>query len=317
MNWTRFLLVFVSLAACGQAMAQSPSPPLPPLESVTVTATKATRDAIANFIFSHAKPSRVTDKLTRWRRGICPLTIGLGEKYAAHVTQRLRAVAASIGAPVSKDPKCRPNVRIVFTTEPQALLDNIRKDAPAMLGYFDSQAKITLAAQFIRPVQSWYTTATGDSRGFTQTDSPNPTGLSIRVPPPPGNGMSEGSMYTMELPYANARSSHGTRLSDGLTTEFTNVTIVAEPAKLLEMEIGALADYIAVLALSQPASLDSCGELPSIINLFSAACGSAVKTITDGDLAYLRGLYKMQLDGSLQAQRGQVRYQMERALQGR
>lgn len=312
-----FLLALAWLAASPHAMAQPQPSALPPLESVTVTATKATREAIASFIFSHAKPSRVTDKLTRWRRGICPLTIGLGDKYATHVTQRLRAVAASIGAPVNKDPKCRPNVRIVFTTEPQALLDNIRKDAPAMLGYFDNQAQITRAATFIRPVQSWYTTATGDLRGFTQTDSPNPTGLSIRLPPPPGNGMSEGSMYTMDLPYANARSSNGTRLGDGLTTEFTNVTIVAEPARLLDMEIGTLADYIAVLALSQPASLDSCGELSSITNLFSSVCRGATKTITDADLAYLRGLYKMQLDGSLQAQRGQVRYQMERALEGR
>lgn len=315
---TRFLAVCLLLAAAGAAMAQPQSPlPLPPLESVTVTATKATREAIAGFIFNHAKPARLTGKLTRWRIGICPLTVGLGEKYAASVTQRLRAVAASIGAPVSKDPDCRPNIRIVFTTEPQTLLDTIRKDVPVLLGYFDTQAQITRAATFSRPIQSWYATATGDLRGLVQTDSPKPTGLSITMPPPPGNGMTAGSVYTMELPYASVRSSNGTRLSDGLATEFTDVTIIGEPTQLLEMEIGTLADYIAVLALSQPAALDACGELPSITNLFSKQCGGAVKTITDGDLAYLRGLYKMTPDSSLHGQRGQIRYQMERALEGR
>jgi hypothetical protein len=40
----------------------------------------------------------------------------------------------------------------------------------------------------------------------------------------------------------------------------------------------------------------------------------STRTITDGDLAYLRGLYKMTPAGNLQVQRAEVRYQMEQVL---
>ena len=89
---------------------------------------------------------------------------------------------------------------------------------------------------------------------------------------------------------------------------------MAEPARLTDYEIGTLADYIAVLALSQPGSLDGCEALPSITNLLTSGCNTIARTITDGDLAYLRGLYDMTPAGSLQMQRSQVRYQMEKAL---
>ncbi len=48
-----------------------------------------------------------------------------------------------------------------------------------------------------------------------------------------------------------------------------------------------------MLALTQPISLNGCNALPSIIDLFSAACsGNPEPTgLTESDTAYLRGLY--------------------------
>jgi hypothetical protein len=89
---------------------------------------------------------------------------------------------------------------------------------------------------------------------------------------------------------------------------------VAEPAKLLDQDIGGLADYIAMLALSQPASLDSCQALPSISNLLAPGCASVPDRITDGDLAYLRALYQT-VDGSaFVTQRNFMRGQMYKTL---
>lgn len=156
-----------------------------PLESVTVTATKASRTAIENFIFARAAPTRVTDKLARWRVGICPLTVGLGPKFVAYVSQRVRDIADSVGAPVNKDAVCKPNIRIVFTTAPQGLLDNVLKTMPAYLGYFDTRAQAARLATVTHPIQSWYTTATGDLDGNAQVDSANPTGITITMPAPP------------------------------------------------------------------------------------------------------------------------------------
>ena len=104
------------------------------------------------------------------------------------------------------------------------------------------------------------------------------------------------------------------RLGDGLSSEFYTIVIVAEPAKLLDFEMATVADYIAMLALSQPGSVDDCEQLPSISNILSPNCSTTTRTITDGDLAYLRGLYKMTPTGNLQVQRAEVRYQMEQVL---
>jgi hypothetical protein len=92
------------------------------------------------------------------------------------------------------------------------------------------------------------------------------------------------------------------------------VLIVAEPAKLFDYEVGSLADYVTMLALSQPASLDSCQELPSISNLLAKGCASAPSKITDGDLAYLKGLYRVPGGSSLTGQRDEMQYQMKKIL---
>jgi len=89
---------------------------------------------------------------------------------------------------------------------------------------------------------------------------------------------------------------------------------VAEPAKLFDHEVGSLADYAALLALSQPVALETCQELPSISNLLAQGCTAAAAHITDGDLAYLRGLYKMPEGYGLAAQINQLNYQMTKVL---
>ena len=116
------------------------------------------------------------------------------------------------------------------------------------------------------------------------------------------------------LPYATIKHVSGSRLNDGMNGGFYNILIVAEPAKLFDYEIGTLADYITMLALSQPASLDSCQELPSISNLLAKGCTSASSKITDGDLAYLYGLYRVSSGYSLAAQQDEIRYEMQKTL---
>ena len=108
--------------------------------------------------------------------------------------------------------------------------------------------------------------------------------------------------------------SNGSRARDGLSSGFFNILVVAEPAKLFDHEVGALADYIAMLALSQPASLDSCQELPSISNMLAPGCPSTSSRITDGDLAFLHAFYKLPDGNLLAAQRNYVRFEMKNTL---
>jgi hypothetical protein len=77
----------------------------------------------------------------------------------------LREIAAKAEAPVNASTSCQTNIEIVFTTAPQALLDQVRKSHPVYLGYHYNDTQAEQLAKVTHPIQAWYTTATVDLRG--------------------------------------------------------------------------------------------------------------------------------------------------------
>jgi hypothetical protein len=313
----------LALAFCRPAFAIAQGAetiPAAPTESVTVTGIKDLEAAVSKFVGTITVPTRVADKLARWREGVCPITVGLRPEAAKLVTKRVKDIAAIVGAPVNDKDSCPPNIEIVFTTAPQALLDNIRVMQPFLLGYHDNSAQAEHLAAVVRPIQSWYTTATEDLRGNRQVDAAR-TGppLTLVMPAPPGQagGPVENAQgyIVMTLPNATATNVTGNRLGDGLSSGFNHVLVVAEPAKLLDYEVGTLADYIAMLALSQIQPPDSCQDLPSILNLLLSSCSRTARALTSGDIAYLQALYKMTPTATFQVQRSEMMYQMGQSLE--
>ncbi len=321
MRWISAGFVCVAAVIATHALAQAPPAgqvkpdfALPP-ERLSVTAVKPSETTIKNYVEKRMAPTRVVGRLARWTRKMCPQTIGLGDKYAKYVTQRIRDVAAAVGAPVNDDFACKPNVEVIFTTAPQGLLDNVRKAEPILLGYHDNLSQADRLAKVTRPIQAWYTTESMDIDGSRSVDSGR-CGFenTISVGAPGTSDMQTGAPLQLSLPCAVVVHSNGFHAHDGLSSGLFNILIVAEPAKLYDYEIGSLADYIAMAALSQPPSQDDCQELPSISNLLAQGCTAAASHITDGDLAYLRGLYKMPEGYGLAAQINQLRYQMTKVL---
>ena len=308
-------LLCLGLTAGVQTAAQ-PAPSKPasalPLESVIVTATKPSQAAIKQFVETRAAPTPILNRMARWTAKICPLTIGLGPAYAKYVSQRIRDIAAAAGAPVSTDPACRPNIEVVFTTTPQGLMDSVRKTDPLFLGYYHTLKQADELARVTRPIQAWYTTTSQDDNGNRNLDLGRcgPSGGTTL------NTQTDGTVGVsqLELPCAIVVHSNGFRARDGLSSGFFNILIVAEPAKLLDYEVGSLADYITMLALSQPAALDSCQELPSVSNMLAPDCASATRRIATGDLAYLHALYKLAKGNFLVVQRDYIRDKMNDAL---
>jgi hypothetical protein len=305
------LLLLFPLTAASQ-------PPATATERVTVTGLKPSTKVIDDFIFAHTKPTRLLGKLARWRTPICPETRGLRPAYAKFVSQHIREVAAKIGAPVNDKKDCKPNINVMFTTAPQQLLDNLRLNDPLYLGYYESRAQLAEMGKFIHPIQSWYATATTDLRGTSTIDSRKPTGLAMDYGGNPGrdSGGIPIPNYAGQLDLGNATVQYvtGSRLGDGLSSGFFNVLIVGEPAKMLDYEMSTLADYIAMLALADPGALDTCAEFPTILNLLVPGCARIVSALTEGDIAYLKALYKSTPDSTLLSQRGEMRYQMQQAL---
>jgi hypothetical protein len=277
------------------AWAQAARPP----ESVTVTGTKS-REVLQKFVGALAAPARFTGKMARWKEPVCPVTVGLKPAFVQFINRRLKQVAAQVGAPVSERASCRTNIEIVFTTTPQSVADDLRKNHYPFLGYFDNFGQADELAKVTHDIQAWYTTATVERSGLLRVDNPRGDLMSAGT----FNGLGQGHVY-----YAPGAG----RFNVGPASSLYNVIIVANPARLGEYEMGALADYIAMLALSQPKSFDACWEVPSITNLLSKACQAERKTATlsDNDTRFLYGLYKMDGNYAVQVQRSQIRYFME------
>jgi len=303
------------------AYAQNASaPPASPPENITVTGVKNVEKAVTDFVGTMTVPTRVAGKLARWRAGVCPIVAGVRPEAVKLITGLVKERAAQVDAPVDDRPGCKPNVEIVFTTTPQALLDTIFIKYPELLGYHDNSAQATQLATVRRPIQAWYSTATDDLRGNVQVDGVKTGGLTQDFfIAPAGSGdlqTNAGGTVRLNMPGAQSTNVTGGRLADGVSSDFHHIVIVVEPAKLLEYEIGTLADYIALLALSQTPAPERCEELPTILNLLVAGCPSPPKALTGVDIAYLRALYKMTPTANFSGQRGEMIYQMKKSLGG-
>jgi hypothetical protein len=279
------------------------------LPDVTVTAPRPptpqefTGDAVPNFVTSHAVPSIVIHQLTRWRVNICPVTLGLSPASNAFVSARIAAVAAAVGAPYDAGGQCKyHNVQIFFSTEPQRQLDEVMKLDSRLLGfhYLQQTAKV---ATFSRPVQGWYVTSTRNDSGREAVDDPYPMPVGgpggFYSPVPPGHP--------------------GSRLYNGRSSLIVNALVVVDTNKVQGMPIGPISDYLAMLVLSQSKSPDSCSQLPSIIDLMAANCIEREKPsqITAGDLAFLRALYKINLETPIELEESNLEDSMMRQFESR
>lgn len=314
-----FRVIAVSCVLMISIVATSAQPSALPQENVTVTAIKS-REILEKFAKAFIAPTRLTGKIARWQKGICPLTLGQPPSLNRLVTQRVKEVAARVGVPVNTMQSCTANIEIIFTTTPQALLGNIRVHNPLYLGYADTAAQRAAAATVTRPVQAWYTTETVDLDGIGRIDgSQQGAGVGIRMACYsclPACGGCANNNPPIDLPYASFASVTGRRINDGTTSALNHVIITVDTSKLVGHDFGPLTDYIAMLALTQLNSLDTCQQLPSIVNLLAPNCDQKVSTITEMDLAHLRGLYKMSAEKSLLFEQNDIVDRMKDALSG-
>jgi hypothetical protein len=292
-------------------LAASAQPAAPPDGNGTVPATRSP-EMLQNFAKSFVTPTRRTGKIARWESGICPLTVGQPPAFSAYITKRVKDVAAMVGAPVNAAPDCRPNIEIVFTTTPQALLDDVRARRVEFLGFAETSAQREKLATVTRPIQAWYATQTKDLHGTTRIDSSRHTNAGMTMacftclPCPFCKGL---NAPFLELPDAHEAVA-GSSLSDGTRSSFFHAIVVVDANRLAGYQIGPLSDYISVLALAQINSLDACQQLPSIVNMLVAGCEQKSADLTENDLAFLRGLYRMSSEKSFIVQQNEIASQM-------
>jgi hypothetical protein len=303
--------LFGASAAWSAGIAQSPSADAP-LSSVTVTAPRPPTpaelagEAVPHFVQSHTTPSTVIHQITRWRAGICPLTRGLDAEMNAFVTGRIRAVAQTVGAPRDDSASCAPNVQILFTLEPQRLIDEAIKHDSRLIGFHYAEQEKRLAT-ITRPVQGWYVTSTRNLRGAEMLDEPAPVAV-------PDGGIASPAVGGVLSMNKVPPGQPGSRLTNLRSSLIVSALIIVDATKIKGMQIGPLSDYLAMLALSQSKAPDSCAQLPSIMDLMAANCQDKERPaqITAGDLAFLRALYSVNLETPLNLEQSSLETNMMR-----
>jgi hypothetical protein len=98
-------------------------------------------------------------------------------------------------------------------------------------------------------------------------------------------------------------------------SELAHVYVIADVKQTGSYPFTAVADYVAMLALSEMRISKTCQDLPSITNLILPDCDARLKPdrATDTDLAYLKGVYSVDPGESLQNQRSDIAAVMEKA----
>jgi hypothetical protein len=310
----------------------SASPAGAHIDSVEVNAGKIPLEpSIHSFVKSYVVPTIKAGKIAKWARSICPISLGLKAEFNLAVTARIRQVAAQVGAPFNAQDPCDPNVRIIFTSTPQEVLDDMAKNHQEMLGFHDV-SQIKAVTTISHPIQAWYATETRDNNGTLHLDSEEHPFCSDAIAT---NDLAEGRritpqgeiVYTQQAinnyaqkmyQYCGGARVTGNRLNDGMRSEFNNVTIIADFNKLRDLGISSIANYIAMLVLSQTEAFETCQEISTITNVMTPNCDANRKpnTLSQSDLAYLTALYKMNPDNMLDAQITEISHRMEDALQG-
>jgi len=312
MRW-RGALAALALASAlagwetGRAQSPPPADPARAVQGVTVEPPLSSEARFAralNFIQSHGAPAR-TGQLARWASGgVCPMARGLAPAFDNFVAWRVTRLAARVGAPRPRGARCWPNVEILFTDRPQALMDLVARDRDALLGFHYAAATRRVTA-VTHPVEARYLTATQGAQGDTTLDIATdnlPGGLERRI---------TGPVSLVDVGSTGSGCA-GSLLTHCVSSLFSNVLIVVDTKAIEGRQIGPVADYIAMLALAQAKSLDTCDALPSILDLLSRTCGTrpAPMSWTDSDIAYLKALNRTDVTAILALEKDNIANQM-------
>jgi len=281
-------LVPFSPAFCQDAKQRAANDAAPP-ETVIVTGQRPSAETlhtiVPNFVDAHGNPSPKIGQLTRWVTPVCPEVRNMPPGFGEFVTARIKAIAASVGAP-TKQP-CKLNVEIIFTADPQSIATRIADKDPRLLGYHFVH-NTERAAKVTEPIQAWYVTSTTNSLE-TYIDDPY-------------HGTPSGAA--------------GSKISHGLYSVFNHILILVNTDKVAGFPIGPVADYIAMLSLAQAKTPDDCAELASILDYMSANCSEKPESLTVADKAYLEGLYSMDKGEIVSLQKSTISEHMEQSMGG-
>jgi hypothetical protein len=277
-------LAFLAALPASATASEPPAKPEAPNTVTGVTVTPEKKDPVVDpasqFVRGHIPENR-GGQLARFRDKVCVRVVGLPASYDVFIARQVVKIAAQVHAPVDRARGCTPNVNVIFSPDPQAQLDDIAKRRDILFG-FHWAAKTKSLATFDRPIQSWYLTRSVGTDGQDILElNHGATFMDVGPGAPPDS--IGGSI----------KGRPGSRLGTDQSSELVHSLVLVDAGKVANLKAGAVADYIAVLALSRWEGLTRCNAIATILNLLADDCADAPESATEGDLGLLSALYAL------------------------
>ena len=292
-------------SAPAQPVTASPAKPTPSTTVAPVTVEAVAPPKVIELRSYHFVEKNVAlgnpelDQIVRWRDPVCVKVAGLIPRQEAEVQARIGQVAEAVDLHIGK-PGCRANIEIVFTDQPQSVMDTVYKRREYMLGYYHRHDGVRLK-KVTHPIQAWHVTATVGGWG--------------------GVGISEGPSHSEVIDDPDNRPPAGCgdspHFTSCLQSVFKNVLVIVDNKFLGDNSLGMVADYLVMVALAQPNSLEGCNELPSVIDLFAkSGCPGrdAPDGLTPADASFLTALYSADPEGKRWAEESDISGRMAKIL---
>jgi hypothetical protein len=279
-KWLSAMLLGLGIAIWGAlpALAQEAHTE----EEIVVTGERL-REIVRSFVGEVAAAPGSEDQLARWDRRICPGVIGMRDaRQAQFIVDRLAQRAFQLGLEV-REPGCRADVVVFVTPDSERLARELGAEYRALVGYHSASNAVTAGHEALtefmetpRPVRWWHVSQTVTRDGEVLGESAGrPTA---------------GGFAGVEV----VRQPDAGRLRRSTRQDFSRVIIVVDATRAAGLQLGALADYVSMVALAQLSPDADTSEVPSILNLFAdlSAGRTPPAELTDWDMAYLRALYE-------------------------
>jgi hypothetical protein len=313
------LTMFPNAQRSAAAETPAASAPANPLAEVTVTARRIELEKrVSKFVNQIAATENGDEGLARWQvPSACPLVSGLPRQDGEFILERLSEIARVAGVPIG-DEHCHPNLYILVTSQPEDLLRGMEKRNRSFTFGYNSSSREEMPSsvvdEFIRtphPVRVWYNSAEKDAWG--QALSYCPAMEIALISCSPNDTECHPPHFNPSRVYQCGRAvAGGTHLSFNDMWWFSRVFVIVDQRLLQEVNLGQLADYIAMSGFAKLKPDARLGDFPTILTLFNGAPKAAPSGMTDWDQAFLKSLYATEQKSKLQ--RSQMTHQMVREI---
>jgi hypothetical protein len=245
----------------------------------------------------------ISDLLPRWQAPVCLRVIGMEPRAAEPFRQRIEMAALQAGARVGR-PGCDPNVVIAWTSDGPDMAQRIYHGRARMM----TEVPRPIRDRFLNGDDAvrWVPVAVIGADGGSGAEGSADAAIPI-----------EGGAGSLAVSAPSINGNGASLIRTTAVAALASVTVVIDVNRASGVGLNALADYVALVALSGMPMGGRDGMIApsdSILALFEAPDRRAVDGMTAADRAYLSMLYSMAPNRTARSRRGRLVAAIERGL---